>query len=60
MLVITLMTEQFQIMYKICILMGFEGLKIILLSFCWLSFEVVIEYDAFVVADYEVAVCDGE
>lgn len=60
MLGITLMAEQLQVVYKICIFIRCEGLQIVLFCFSWLSFEVVVQYDAFVVADYEVAVRDGE
>lgn len=54
------MAEQLQVVYKICIFIRCEGLQIVLFCFSWLSFEVVVQYDAFVVADYEVAVRDGE
>lgn len=58
MLFIALMAEKLQIVDKIRSLIGLESRQIVLFSFPWLSFEVVVQYYPFVVADYDVGVCD--
>lgn len=60
MLIVALMAEKLQIVDEIRSLIGLEGLQIVLFSFPWLSFEVIVQYDPFVIADDEVGVCDGE
>lgn len=54
------MTEKIQIIDEIGWLVWFEGLEIVLFRLSWATFEVIIQNDSFIVADDEVAVCDGE
>ena len=54
------MTVQSQIPNRIDILVRSVGLDVILLVIFESAFEVVVEDNSFVVADYQVPVCEGK